>query len=258
MRKGGWGPVYQDVTRNKNLSAAAKGLYAYLSAFCGISDECYPSVETITEEMSMGKDTFYRHINALVAAGVVDKCEAVGSDGKFGRVLYRLTHNVAVSEKCNFPYPDFPDTGKPDTDDKETKNNNLKNNNFKNNNCYVCPESESSTPDYSGILLPLVDKSEYNVPLAKIEQWQQAFPAVNVEQELQKMIAWLNANPARRKSRKGIERFIVSWLTRSQDNGGSYRQHASSSSHVGTGFSNFEQRDYDFDLLEQQLLDAQE
>lgn len=72
-KKGGYGVVYQDVTRNSNISAAAKGLYAYLSAFCGASDECYPSVETIIKEMSMSRDTFYRHINVLVAAGVVEK-----------------------------------------------------------------------------------------------------------------------------------------------------------------------------------------
>ena len=31
------------------------------------------------------------------------------------------------------------------------------------------------------------------------------------------MKCWLNANPKNRKTRKGIERFIVSWLNRSQD-----------------------------------------
>ena len=70
IKKGAYGVVYQDVTRNKNISSSAKGLYAYLASFCGDSDECYPSVETITKEMGMGRDTFYKHINALVAAGV--------------------------------------------------------------------------------------------------------------------------------------------------------------------------------------------
>lgn len=32
-KKGGYGVVYQDVTRNRSLSAATKGLYAYLSAY---------------------------------------------------------------------------------------------------------------------------------------------------------------------------------------------------------------------------------
>ena len=31
------------------------------------------------------------------------------------------------------------------------------------------------------------------------------------------MKCWLKANPKNRKTRKGIERFIVAWLNRSQD-----------------------------------------
>lgn len=121
--------VYQDVTRNSNITAAAKGLYAYLSSLCGVSDECYPSVETIIREMDMGKDTFYRHINCLVAAGVVKKCQIV-ENGKFGRTLYRLTHEVVISD---FPYPQNRDTDLSDTDGKETNINNIKINNLNNN-----------------------------------------------------------------------------------------------------------------------------
>jgi len=90
--------VYQDVTRNKNISAATKGLYAYLSSFCGVSDECYPSVETILKEMSMGRDTFYRHMNALVAAGIIKKKQTINENGKFGRTVYHLTHEVVISD----------------------------------------------------------------------------------------------------------------------------------------------------------------
>jgi len=118
--------VYQDVTRNKNLSAAAKGVYAYFAALCGVSDECFPSVDTIISEMGMGKDIFYRHINALVAAGVVEKRQAIGEDGKFGRTLYRLTHEITISEKSGFPCTENRDTEKPDTEFKETISNNIK------------------------------------------------------------------------------------------------------------------------------------
>lgn len=37
-KKGAYGMVYQDITRNNSLPLAAKGLYAYLAAFCGTSD----------------------------------------------------------------------------------------------------------------------------------------------------------------------------------------------------------------------------
>lgn len=222
MKIGGYGVVYQDVTRNKNISPAAKGLYAYLSSFCGIEDECYPSVDTITKEMSMGKDTFYRHINALVAAGVVKKKQVIGDDGKFGRTVYRLTHEVVIS---NFPFPENEDTDRPDTAPKETNNNNTNSNNIlNNNNSIICPEPENQSPDLSGILLPLNDKTTYNVPLSKIEIWTAAYPAVDVKQELLKMVAWLESNPKRMKTRNGITRFIDTWLSREQDKGGRYRQ----------------------------------
>lgn len=129
-KKGGYGVVYQDVTRNSSLSAATKGLYAYLSAFCGASDECYPSVETIIKEMGMGRDTFYRHINALVSAGVVEKRQSVNDGGKFGRTVYRLTHEVVISD---YPFTQNEDAVLSTTENKETKNNNITINNIKNN-----------------------------------------------------------------------------------------------------------------------------
>lgn len=85
----------------------------------------------------------------------------------------------------------------------------------------ICPEPEESAPTPSGILLPLNDKSFYGVPREKITLWRETYPAVDVEQELRRMVAWLDSNPTKRKTRRGIERFINSWLARTQDSGGS-------------------------------------
>ncbi len=88
----------------------------------------------------------------------------------------------------------------------------------------ICPEPEESAPNLSGILLPLNDKSFYDVPLDKIALWKSTYLAVDVEQELRRMIAWLDSNPTKRKTRRGIERFINNWLARTQDSGGSKGQ----------------------------------
>jgi hypothetical protein len=56
---------------------------------------------------------------------------------------------------------------------------------------------------------------------ADIIQWQKAYPAVDVFAELAKMESWLDANPSRRKTPKGIKRFVDLWLSRAQDKGGS-------------------------------------
>ena len=34
------------------------------------------------------------------------------------------------------------------------------------------------------------------------------------------MVAWCDSNPTKRKTRRGIERFINNWLSRTQDSGG--------------------------------------
>jgi len=57
-----------------------------------------------------------------------------------------------------------------------------------------------------------------NILKEKLEKWRKAFPHLNVEVELKKMEAWLQANPTRRK--KNYERFIVNWLLRVNKKGG--------------------------------------
>lgn len=84
----------------------------------------------------------------------------------------------------------------------------------------ICSEPDKSAPNLSGILIQLNNKSFYNVPLDKIALWEETYPAVDITQELKKMAAWSDSNPTKRKTRKGIERFINNWLSRTQDNGG--------------------------------------
>lgn len=88
----------------------------------------------------------------------------------------------------------------------------------------ICSEPDKSALNPSGILLPLNDKSLYDVPQESIDTWATAYPAVDVIQELHKMRAWLESNPTRRKTKRGINRFINSWLSRTQDSGGTKGQ----------------------------------
>lgn len=101
---------------------------------------------------------------------------------------------------------------------------NIKNNkNIKNKD--VCTEPEVSVPEKIltekiFISLLLNDKTEYEVEKNEIDTWKELYPAVNIEQELRNMKGWLMANPTKRKTKKGISRFINGWLSREQDKGG--------------------------------------
>lgn len=66
----------------------------------------------------------------------------------------------------------------------------------------------------------LNDQTDFQVAQSDISKWSELYPAVDVEQELRSMIGWLDANPKKRKTRKGIKRFINAWLARAQDAGG--------------------------------------
>lgn len=72
------------------------------------------------------------------------------------------------------------------------------------------------------VSLPLNDKSLYHVSHDQVEHWKELFPAVAIEQELRSMVAWCEANPQKRKTRGGVEKFIIAWLTKRQDRGGTF------------------------------------
>jgi hypothetical protein len=73
----------------------------------------------------------------------------------------------------------------------------------------------------SVLMLPVNDGSEYPITQADIDEWQQAFPNVDVNQQMMAMRLWLKDNPTRRKTKKGIRRFVTNWLDREQNRGGS-------------------------------------
>lgn len=69
----------------------------------------------------------------------------------------------------------------------------------------------------AAISLLLNNQLSFPVYQEEVERWEELYPAVNIMQELRKMAGWLEANPARRKTSKGIRPFIVGWLSREQD-----------------------------------------
>ena len=52
-----------------------------------------------------------------------------------------------------------------------------------------------------------------------VAEWKKLYPAVDVEQAVRNMCGWLDADPRRRKSHKGVPRFVHNWLRGDQDKG---------------------------------------
>jgi len=63
------------------------------------------------------------------------------------------------------------------------------------------------------------DKRKFlNITIEDLAGWRDAYPACEIDQELRKMREWLLANPDKKK--KNYKRFIVNWLIKVQDRGG--------------------------------------
>ncbi len=101
-------------------------------------------------------------------------------------------------------------------DNKGIKKENI--NNITNRNI-ICPEPENPASVPPVISLPLNDKSLHGICQTDVDGWAELYPAVDIMQELRKMKGWLDTNPTKRKTKRGIGRFINGWLSRAQDSG---------------------------------------
>lgn len=99
---------------------------------------------------------------------------------------------------------------------QQARTNNNENND---NNKEIYPYGYTKKAE-TFIELPLNDGTNYEVSVDDIKQFKELYPATDVEQQLRSMKGWLIGNPTKKKTRKGINRFITNWLSREQNKGG--------------------------------------
>ena len=82
----------------------------------------------------------------------------------------------------------------------------------------TCPEQTSfaSEPDTGLPPLILKDGSRFHISENHLNEFVDAYPGVDVRDQIFKMSQWLKSNPTKRKTKNGIMRFINSWIARSE------------------------------------------
>ncbi len=226
MRKieGGYGIVSRSVLTSPEIPVECKAIYALLSAYAGDEVECYPTIETMRKALGITVERLYKYLNILISTGIVKRVGRKG--GVRGPVIYKICD--AENQHCgNSVLQDSSITENPyyrkstlrdssiteNGDSRITENQQTNNNNINNNNV----NSSTQTPENgTGIFMVLEDDPFYDVLPDKLSMWQRAYPDLDVERELYQMASWCDANPTKRKTRRGIEKFINGWLNRSQ------------------------------------------
>lgn len=88
-----------------------------------------------------------------------------------------------------------------------------------------CTEpSKSSAPEIATDApgLKLNDGTEWRPTVNDLEDWKKLYTGVDVMHELARMRQWCINNPAKRKTPKGIRRFVTTWLDKEQNARGGY------------------------------------
>lgn len=82
----------------------------------------------------------------------------------------------------------------------------------------VCSEPQSaSEPEAETAVLILNDGSGWRPTVKDYEEWCKVYPNVDVFHELERMRQWCLSNPTKRKTIKGIRRFVTTWLDGEQN-----------------------------------------
>lgn len=223
MKRQDHGKDMQIVYLRMMLFSIDKGGYIYYQGVYDsleeeLAEEFDESVEIVKETLDYLKENNMISINENLDCFIPEVLDHTGSECYSAERMRRHRANKRVSH-CDT------DVTKSDscvTGSDEEKELELERELDKESDKDICSEPETVS-EPSGIKITLNDKSFYDVPVEKIAFWKEVYPAVDVEQELRKMIAWCDANPTRRKTKRGIEKFINGWLSREQDKGGKYR-----------------------------------
>ena len=218
--------------------------YLLLSAlyyFAHRNDSAWPSIKTLQKLTGLSHFGIRKLFNALIKKGYVIKNKRKNKEKGNISNLYSfkplniileqiMTEDLMQSQKDNtlsndVAYPK--QQGCPPLSNKVAPKNiyieeyKIKNKNIEEENT-IAPNDfsneKSNSEQTHKINFNFKSLTWENITEKDIVIWEEAYPAVDIKQELLKIKAWLVSNPEKKK--KNYKRFINNWLIKVQDKGG--------------------------------------
>ena len=87
----GYGILPKTVMLCTELTIEAKAIYAYFCSYAGNGNDAFPSRDRIIADLTISKDTYYKHFNYLVDKGLVTVRQEKGTGNAFGKNVYILS-----------------------------------------------------------------------------------------------------------------------------------------------------------------------
>lgn len=178
--------------------------------------KCFPKIKVLAKECGMSETTTKLMLKKLRERGLIQVQERYHED-------VRLSNQYNLLMKS--PQLELDGVGQNPTDHPQAAEGRVGRNPTGNeqgskqgNEHHHFASSKGSTQP-TDIRLPLNTGEEYVVSQEEVEEFSLIYPAVDIVQSLKRMRGWLLTNPQRRKTSRGLPRFMNSWLARDQDKG---------------------------------------
>ena len=207
--------------KNNQLSLKAKGL---LSFMLSCPDDWDYTVKGLESYCKDGRDGIIAAIKELEEQGYVVRQRTRNKLGQLKTVEYIIFENPELQNLSGEPITEKPSLeSEPNTDlpisafpiSENPSQLNTKYNKILNiQNTNSCSEQGSEQPV---ITLTLNNGNEYPVSKEYFNKLSKKYGNTYVTVELEKMRIWCLKNPNKRKTEKGMPRFIVGWLKRGQN-----------------------------------------
>ena len=195
----------------------------------GMSPDKVKQVLKFLLERSLFNDTLFQSDTILTSAGIQKRFQlAVKERAKKNPIEIKgfwlldeaeTESFIKVNPSLNFSRKNDSNSRKnPDKSQEESlKESKVKKSKEKESKGNIsCTQPDKPSDALQVISLTLNDKTEYPVYDKDFAEWVELYPAVDIMQELRKMKGWLDSNPTRRKTVKGIRRFINNWLSKAR------------------------------------------
>lgn len=224
--KGVWIP--KEIWLDKNLTLLEKAIFAEIDSLGLNPDGCFAKNEYFAEMFDCSERKVSAAISKLMKIGYVEQAKFDGRN-RWLRSCMRISfgvdtsvpgsitkfsmqdHEICYAGSRNVP-PSYIYTNTPMDIPMSIPKSVSKENT-------LCAESQECASPQTVYQLPLNDGTMYAITQEDFTKYERLYPAVNVMAQLRKMDGWLDGNPQRRKTRKGIRKFVNNWLSNAQDSG---------------------------------------
>lgn len=85
----------------------------------------------------------------------------------------------------------------------------------------LCPEPQSDyVPEDSVMVFPTTgNPKEWHLTDSKLNEWQETYDTIDVQAQSKQALQWIKDNPTRRKTARGMTKFLGGWFNRAVQRG---------------------------------------